>query len=60
MVDENNGIALSTFYIIKKFSVKGFFNKYENICKKLQISSHLLKKTFNQKLYFFFVLFCFS
>ena len=34
-----------------KFSIKDFFNKHEQICKKLWIWSHLLK-ILNGKLFF--------
>ena len=36
-----------------KLSVKDFFNKYDNqICKKLRIWSHLLKKSFMESFIF--------
>ena len=35
-----------------KFSIKGFFRKYEQICAKLEIWSHLLKKSLMQNFSF--------
>ena len=35
-----------------KFSIKDFFSKCNQICRKLQIWSHLLKKFFIGKLHF--------
>ena len=35
-----------------KFSIKNFFTKCDQICRKLRIWSYLLKKFFNEKLHF--------
>ena len=32
-----------------KFSIKKFFSKYDQICRKLRIWSHLLKKSVSDK-----------
>ena len=37
---------------IKKFSIKDFFSKCDQIGRKLRIWSHLLKKNLNGKLHF--------
>ena len=44
-----------------KFSIKDFFSKYDNqICKKLRIWSHLLKKSFMENFIFCVVLYTFK
>ena len=35
-----------------KFSIKGFFSKWDRICSFLQISSHLLKKSLMENFIF--------
>ena len=39
-----------------KFSIKDFFCKYDQICRKLKIRSHLLKKSLIEN--FIFVQWC--
>ena len=41
-----------------KFSVKDFFSKNDQICRKLGIWSHLLKKSFMESLIFCAVITC--
>ena len=38
-----------------KFSIKDFFSKYDQICRKLWILSHLLKKSFMENFIFYAV-----
>lgn len=42
-------------HIKMKFSVKDFFRKYEQICRKLRIYSHLLKKFSTENFIFYAV-----
>ena len=49
-------LTLSTYTAQKKFPIKDFFSKYDQIRKKLRIWSHLLKKFFMGGLVFCAVL----
>ena len=40
-----------------KFSIKDFFSKYDQICRKLRIWSHLLKKSLTEN-FIFCAMFC--
>ena len=44
MVSKNKKKATILGLFQKKFSIKNFFSKCEQICRKLRICSHLLKK----------------
>ena len=47
-----NDISISDTAQKMKFSVKGFFSKYDQICSFLQIWSHLLKKSLTENFIF--------
>ena len=47
---------IKRIYTAQKFSIKDFFSKYEQICRKLQIWSNLLKNSLMENFIFCAVL----
>ena len=53
ILEENYEVWIMTYTAQKmKFSIEDFFSKCDQIHRKLRIWSHLLTKSFIQKLYF--------